>query len=92
MCMTVDVPNWASSIARHARRHQLPPATGHNSKMILGQLWHFKADRYWHSDTAGGYMKSATNATRYSDGQQLTADSKKRCIEVIQERIVDGTY
>jgi len=70
----------------------LPKATKRNSKTIEGQLWHFKADRYWAPDTCSGSMERATICTRYEDGRTMTGGSRERCQSIIAERIIDGTY
>jgi hypothetical protein len=70
----------------------LPKATKRNSVEIAGQLWHFKVDRYWSPDTAGGSTEKAMVATRYSDGKSVTGSSKDRLIAVIAERIANGSY
>ncbi len=71
---------------------QLPKPTKRNSETIDGQLWHFRAIRYRTSDTMGSYSSSVINATRYSDGRQVTGSSRERLMSVIAERITDGIY
>jgi hypothetical protein len=70
----------------------LPKATRRNSETICGQLWHFKATSYWSNGRLCGHSSSFYTATRYSDGRTVTGGSRDRLINVIAERIADGTY
>lgn len=70
----------------------LPKPTKRNSVEICGQVWHLKTTTYRTADTMGNYTNKSIEATRYSDGQQVTGSNKDRLIAVIAERIEAGEY
>ena len=66
--------------------------TKRNSRIISGQLWVFRTDRYWNPNRGGGYQDSAIIATRISDGRTVTGSSRERLERCIEWRIAEGTY
>ena len=60
---------------------------------IAGQTWTFQIKRYWSPGVGCGATDSVCECQRTTGKpQSLTTRTRKRAVEVIAERIADGTY